>query len=138
MARLGCSLVLVDLDSEGDGLEALQREIGDSTVAVPADVTDLAAGGRGQDRPGPVRRVGKRRDRECGDGCHRASGRDRAGRVRSGRRGEPCIRIRTPTKSEPKDAAQFHEEDRRAALMDDGREIGAPIDQLGRDFQVPG
>lgn len=54
LAGVGCSLVLVDIDAEG--LEAVQREIGESSLAVPADVTDLgqleAAVAAGRDRFG--------------------------------------------------------------------------------------
>lgn len=39
LAGLGCSLVLVDIDAAG--LEEVRREIGDSALAVPADVRDL-------------------------------------------------------------------------------------------------
>ena len=56
LAAAGCSLVLVDTDS--DGLESVRRDIGEAAVAVPGDVTDLeameAAVALGSDRFGPV------------------------------------------------------------------------------------
>lgn len=56
LATAGCALVLVDTDA--DGLEAVERSIGPKAVAAPGDVTDLAhleaAVAMGRDRFGTV------------------------------------------------------------------------------------